>query len=259
MLKVIFSVLLIVTLLISCSTTKEMKKEEVKQSNEKRIVIDTFEVIDFSKKIYSLKCSGEIEIADSRQSMSGAFELKIIRNNKLIIDIFGPFGINVGRIYATKDSLFVYNLWESKYFQSEGALEGFEFLTPFATKLFNLLIAEPFLAQDSLKKVLPISDSLGFNQKISDSNSYRFIYRRNYESMTYLNYNFNKSEFEVYFRKFEKYINYHLPVKIDIYDQKNKNQIKLTIDKFESINHVENFIHEHKVKFKRVNKLFELF
>lgn len=257
--KIFFKLAILIGIvsLFSCSSTKEIKKE-IPHSTPV-ITIDTFEVINFKKNINSLECSGEIEFADTRQSMSGTFEMKILRQNKLSIDVFGPFGINVARIYASEDSVIVYNLWEGKYYQSKGNLDGFEFLAPFASKLFNILVAEPFYEKDSLLKVVPENDSLGFKFKFSDTNYYRFNYRRNFASITYLNYTFKKNVFEVYLKKFNTVNELFLPYNIDIYDQTNKNQLKIKIDEFKSINKVPYFDNEHKSKFKKVNSFQELF
>ncbi len=100
--------------------------------------------------------------------MSGTFEMKIIRDKAVLMDLFGPFGINVARVYSTKDSLMVYNLWSGKYYQTSGSLEGFEFISPFVSKLFSIIIAEPFYDKDSVFLKTPADDSLYFNKKVTN-------------------------------------------------------------------------------------------
>jgi hypothetical protein len=252
----IFALLIIIMFISSCGTTKEVKKE---LPPSQYVSKDTFEVIKFKKNIQSLSCSGNINFSSLNENMKGSFEMEMIRNKVLAMDIFGPFGISVARIFATRDSLILYNLWAGKYYQTNGAIDGFEFISPFVSKLFNLIIAEPFNEVDSLLMEIPLKDSLAFSYKINEKEFYRFIFKRKYESMTYLSYNFNENKYEVYFRNFEKYENFSLPNQIDIYDQTSKNQLKITIEEIKQINAINQIQNSQKNKFKKVNKIEELF
>lgn len=247
----------IIITLISCSSTKEIKRTEISKQIELSAK-DTFEIINFKKNINSLRCEGEVQYSDLQQNMSGSFELEIIRGKKLLIDIYGPFGINVARIYATPDSLFLYNLWASKYYQTSGTIDGLEFLSPFVSKFFNLLTAEPFYEKDSTLITVPLNDSLKFEKK-NQLESYYFNYRREYASMSYLKYIFKNDLFEVYFRNFEFISNLHLPGKVDIYDLNRKQQIKFKVEEFKEINNITEIKNESKPKFKRVYKFSDLF
>ena len=238
--------------LSSCSTTKQINKSKQQK-------LDSNAVVHFHKDIQSLYCEGEIEINASNQDMSGNFELTMIRDSVILLDIFGPFGINVARIYSSVDSIYVYNLWSRKYYANYQKLDGFEFLTPFVSKFFSFIIAEPFYSTDTLKESDLLRDTVSFSKRITENEDYDFTYLRHKKSTLNLTYKYNGDIYNADFTKFAKSGNFELPYKIVIFDIASNNKMVFNINEFKDLN--KNFTINNTIKdnFRKVDSFQELY
>jgi hypothetical protein len=59
--------------------------------------------------VRSLSGSGTISVETSEVAQSGSFELQLHKPDSVLVDVEGPFGINVGSVLLTRDSFLFYN------------------------------------------------------------------------------------------------------------------------------------------------------
>lgn len=237
----------------SCSTTKQIN------NNAHFTKTDSNAIVYFKKDLNSIFCDGEIDITSSNQKMSGNFELTMIRDSAILLDVFGPFGINVARIYSSKDSIYIYNLWSRKYYSDYQKVNGFEFFTPFVTKFFSFIIAEPFYDKDSLRENQFSKDTVNFSKKINQSENYDFTYLLKQKNTLNLSYKYNNNLYKADFTKFGKFGKYELPIEIFVYDTESQNKMRFKVNNFKDLNKVTTINNTIKSNFQKVTTFKELY
>jgi outer membrane lipoprotein-sorting protein len=59
--------------------------------------------------VRSLRGSGTISVETPEVAQSGSFELKLHKPDSVLVNVEGPFGINIGSVLLTRDSFLFYN------------------------------------------------------------------------------------------------------------------------------------------------------
>lgn len=64
--------------------------------------------------VRSLSGSGTISVETPEVAQSGSFELQLHKPDSLLVNVEGPFGINIGSVLLTRDSFVFYNSFENQ-------------------------------------------------------------------------------------------------------------------------------------------------
>ncbi len=103
MLKKSLIIILVSFLMISCSTIKTTKKEKIKVSPK----INFFP--PWNLELNNLIIKTNLSISNKNQSYSASANIRIAKLDSISMKINGPFGISVGKLYATQHMFDFYN------------------------------------------------------------------------------------------------------------------------------------------------------
>lgn len=169
----------IAILFFACASTNETSK------SEKNMQIDTIVVspsnqlsINLKKELTNFEFLGEVTIYINNDEMSGNIEGGYIDNNKIIINVYGPFGIHFAAIEVKQDTIKVANIWHKRYYKSIVNIKSNELKLSLLELTRKILIAEPFIEKvilDSKKDTLVFQNtfsngSIGYNYILSNNN-----------------------------------------------------------------------------------------
>lgn len=93
-------------LLISCSGTKESTREDIKDKLKGR-----------HEGIKTLGATGSVMMSFPDGSNSGRFKLSSTGADSILFEIFGPFGITVGKLYARSDYFLMLNSFNAEAYE----------------------------------------------------------------------------------------------------------------------------------------------
>ena len=127
--KTSISLSIIFILLISCST--------VKQKVDTDVVNIIFPERNTNFKDLSIKSS--ISAAMKDQSMMASANMMIAQMDSISMNLFGPFGIPFGKLYATKDYVLFYNIMTNQVLEGKPTAENMR------TAVFLPLTYEDFI------------------------------------------------------------------------------------------------------------------
>ena len=93
-------------ILISCAGTQETKKETFSDKLNGR-----------QKDLHTLTASGSVIMNYPEGSNSGRFKLTAAGADSLLFEIYGPFGISIGKLFARKDYFLMLNSFSAEAFE----------------------------------------------------------------------------------------------------------------------------------------------
>lgn len=125
----IFISILLVLILASCSSTKKF--------NEKMEEDESLPFYNKELKTLKIEASFDININDNEQS--AGVEINLKRNEEIGMNIFGPFGIEVARLYANSEKMLFYNMFEGSAFQGIPSAENMEKMTNISISINDLI------------------------------------------------------------------------------------------------------------------------
>jgi hypothetical protein len=258
------SFFLVAIFFLACSSTKVQKKYEQTHiekdtlNNEQNGKEPNIEIK--SKNIESFECNGQISLLLNGEELKGSFEIQSIKNRIFLLDIFGPFGINVARIYSDTLTNVFCNIWQGKYYKNKEGIENFEFLSPMPQIFFKIFTAEPFLQNFDNIQVTENQDTLSFNQLLDNNANVHCFYLNSLSSIIKIIVNYKINNYQIIYNNFANYGNYgNLPLNIVIQDVVKNDKITLQIESFDKINAINEIKSINLTKYKEVSNFNELF
>lgn len=253
--SIIFIAILVA--LSSCSTTKQVQKSETKQVVEQPSPLHNL----YKPEIQSIIFSGDFNLKSNFGNFNGTFRFCSSRKDSLLVEIFGPFNINIAKIIAYKSNFAICNLWNGTYYSStvDSINNQYPIFSFSISNILSLLIAEPiysdkyyhFKNNDTINNIFQYHSIIhsNFIDIIDISNNY-IINRNIINSNVQLKINYNN---------YISISNNFLPSKISLKEDNNQININITNIKFEKIN--TDFSNDFKIpsNLKRVNKIQELY
>lgn len=200
----LLTLLLFSILMWGCASTKEVKKDnDTLSTTSKQTSFEqqpkTF-IYQLKKQLESFEFNGEAAIDINGRSYNGNVEGHFIYNNTLVMNVFGPFGIQVARIEIKDDSLIIANLWHKKIYQTNLSINLFNNNLSLSSIARKFLLAEPLLDKqiDSIQKdTLEFIHSLG-NHYIS------YTYDINNQSLNFKKIHIKDYKIKLAYSKYKK-------------------------------------------------------
>ncbi len=96
--------LLLVTIIASCSTSKEISSERI-LSPERLIT----KLEANRRKVRTFSANGTINIKNGSTTIESIFEVNVKKPDSIKVDVFGPFGIELAQILITRDKFLFYD------------------------------------------------------------------------------------------------------------------------------------------------------
>ncbi len=140
--KIVFYVIFASVFFASCSGLEETIRGDAKTSPRLR------EDIKFFDAAYKAK----INFNDASQGAS--VSLKCAGKDSIFMEIYGPFSIKVGELYANKNEFVMKNMMNGKYYIGEPTVEAFEKAAQIPLgfeELASILRAEPIFKPENYK------------------------------------------------------------------------------------------------------------
>lgn len=100
--------LFIISLLLSCSTSKKISNDYISFDDLFNDYKSNFE------RINSISASGTISLTTKNFPLKLEFEMITLKDDKSLIHLFGPLGIYIGNIYLHDDSIMIHNNFNNK-------------------------------------------------------------------------------------------------------------------------------------------------
>lgn len=122
-LKIVISLVLSLVIFLNwgCSSVKEIKK--VIPVKEKKIAKN---IIKTSTPIENLYIEGKMTIENNGESQSGNFKMSIAGMDSVFMQINGPFGITVAKMYSTSDEFIFVNYFGNEAFRGTPSRKNLE-------------------------------------------------------------------------------------------------------------------------------------
>ena len=98
-------------------------------------------VVNRSEKLHSLEGSGAISFDSPELSGTAAFSSRLRMPDSLLVFLEGPFGIDVGTLFLSRDRYVVYNSMENRVFTGNPSTSSFRSVIPFELSYEQLLHA----------------------------------------------------------------------------------------------------------------------
>ncbi|GEM_PF-1374313 len=256
-LKQFILVSLSVLTIVSCTSTKQISKKETEEipATEKPLISPLYK-----PQIQSIITSGKFSFKSNQGNFDGSFKISVSRNDSLIVNIIGPFGINIAKLIANKSNFAVCNLWEGKYFAS--SIDSIRHISPIlaipVSELLKIFIAEPYYSADNYI-ILQHDTSLGriqYQSNLSKPFTENLIINRSNIQKTVLIY--PDLQVNITFEDYETKFGYPLPKKIVIREDNSQLNIAFEINQFENYN--IDFSNEFKIpaNLKKINKIEDI-
>jgi len=239
----------------SCSSIKDTS--EKKQSNLKEKTIDsieTFQVLNLRKGLNNFESTGEVTININNDEFSGNFELGYINNKHCILNIYGPFGLNIASVEIKSDSLKIANLWHKKYYQTHTKIKSTELDLNYLELIRKLLIAEPLIDSIIIKNK---GDTLDFSHTFDKGKaSYKYIISNS-------NLIFSEVEIEQYqvklmYNNYKKNDSNYYPYKLVFEIDSLNAKVTFEIEELEILNDLDKYKPIEYNKLQKVNDINKL-
>ncbi len=93
-------------ILISCAGTQETKREEFQAR-----------FVGRQSDIQTLGAVGSVMMSFPQASNTARFKLSTVGTDSLLLEIYGPFGINIGKLYARQDYFLMLNTFNAEAYE----------------------------------------------------------------------------------------------------------------------------------------------
>lgn len=183
-----FILLLVFAIISSCSTTQKTKRIDLPQKYEATDIL--INKVDLEYINAYAKFSAEVN--GSSQSFAGRYRLA--GQDSISMDIFGPFGIAVGRLYSSSDLFLFHNIFENSAYEGIPSAKNFQ-----RTAQINVSFADLI----AIVRAEPLNDPDEYKLFDLDTNKNIAIYQ-NIEKKRYIElikYSFNEGAITQYQRK----------------------------------------------------------
>lgn len=230
MYKILYSpsLLIIFSLfLFACSSTKDTTKTDITTKTE--ISIDTsakLTTIQLKKGLGNFEFSGEVIVKVNSDEFSGNFEGGYIEDDKLILNVFGPFGIHIASIEIIKDTLKIANLWHKKFYQNKININSDEINLTGLELSRKILLAEPLQNQVSLTTQ---KDTLYFKNNLKNGKiEYNYILTSN--KLSFLELKIENNNINLVYSAYKKINDNAYPMEIVIESKDYNSKVKFELE-----------------------------
>lgn len=202
----------------------------------------TFEDINASmksnfEKINNYSATGEVELNLQKLKMDLRFSIDAVKPKTAIINLFGPFGLDIASIYLQGDTLMVYNSINNQVIKTTLASKKFNdnkdlmfFITSFTQLLFGYLDVDN-IESDSTELVEKNENLcvLKYNNDVKVD----FCFNRTSMFISKIFYDKKSTDekFEIIFEKIKQVEGIKFPMQITFNNLKSYETISLTINK----------------------------
>lgn len=235
------SVFFALSFLISCSTSKRVTHESISFDELLKKYKSNFESIN------SIYASGTISLSTKNFPVKLEFEMITLKDNRAVIDLWGPLGIYVGNLYLNDDSIMIHNNFNNKLiYTSFKSNKLRKFLSDDINKkmIYSLLLGYINPDQIDSDSSSAIIDSGNFYllSKFKEDRKIVFYFDKKYWMISEINIlkedklisNVSLTDF------IQTEDDYRFPTKIKLHDLRTNNSIEINISGVEF--NKENFI-----------------
>jgi hypothetical protein len=219
------SLILILILIASCSSVKKEKRDAFKGNIKKKTELRNLKI----------ECSIEPDTPD----LSGAFNsiFEIAARDSFRLKVYAPFGIEVARILASKNSFLAYNVFQSQAFRGKSSSNSLE-------KVANIKIEFDDLISFMRSDVPGDPKSYIFEKDLGDGRSlYRSKQKKNYLEFVTLDPDANLIQYQqqdsdgntslnVYFEDYKLWGDFTLAGKVTIKLPDQDSELVIDIDEY---------------------------
>ena len=241
----------------SCSTTKELKQEEKKQTT----VITESPIANYYKPgIQSLIFSGNFSIKSSELNFDGTFRMCVSRQDSLVLYVYGPFNVSIAKLLIYKSDFAICNLWQGTYYSS--SIDSLKNISPLfsipMSNIISLFIPEPYYPEAKYASIQ--ADTLNNQFEYQSVSSANFI-----ENIIITNNNISTKQISsndlyltINYTNYTSAFIFQLPTKIVINEQNRGINADFIINKFENYN--TDFSSDFRIpsNLKKINKIDDL-
>ena len=171
--------LLLAILVSSCSTVKQAKRD----------LTDYFSILK-NRQIenYTASCTFGIKVPKLEQSVT--LKIRLSRTDSISINMTGPFGISLGKMFATKDYFLFYSTFEGIAYEGNPNTENIDntlHLPVSFSDLFSILRNEAVFEPENYYQAIRTSHS----SPLHDAGSAALVYKKDdMEDIAFINKNF---------------------------------------------------------------------
>lgn len=255
--KIIYFLLSIVLSIIlnSCSSVKDSTQKEQQMLHEKTIdTLQHIKRINLRKGLNNFESIGEVTIKVNNDEFSGNFELGYIDKNICIVNVYGPFGINIASIELKSDTIKLANLWHKTYYQTNAKIESTELNLNFLELARKILLAEPLI--DSIN-INQNTDTLYFSNSFDKGiASYKYIISTNKLYFSYVE--IEKNKLNLNYNNYKKIENSYYPYNIYIEIESLKAIISFEIEELKILKEINKYKPIDYNKLQKVDDIYKL-
>lgn len=220
-------------LFFSCVSTKKISVDEKTFDELLEIYKSNFQ------KIFSYSGNGTIELNLKNIKTILQFSIQTKKPSKALLDLYGPFGFDIGSVYLNNDSIIIYNAFQEQIILTEFSSEKFKDLT--STQLDKDFIFSMLFGYFDLQELE--EDSSIIKNKENEFELIKFlkgrklmlVYEKVSSSLNKITVfeNFNEPIFEIAFAEIKNYNELKFPYKISFVNFKTNESISLKFKKIE--------------------------
>lgn len=233
--RLVFTMFFLSFLFISCSSAQEVKKEQSKQDTLKLLKKPeklNFRINDF----YGLELSTiyTVEMANDAVQTSG--QIKIAAYDSVSLNLNGPMGIALGKLFASPQKFVYFNIFEKIAFEgspNSRNLQAAARINLDYNDLISILRNETPNKKDELKEYSSDKDKEIYINKRNNYVEFIVFNKAKDRILQYQRKDLdNKLIFRAEFLEFEKISNSFLPKKINVEFPEIKTKLKLEINEY---------------------------
>lgn len=214
---------MLLTLLASCSTTKNIDKAEVKIDRK-----------EFSNMQFDANIS--TQFPDFNQTFMS--QVKIAGHDSVSLTAFGPFGVTVAKLYANTDKFIFYNIFENSIYQGKPSSENLYKAAKINLSFRDLI---GFLRGETPEHITDYKiydendEQTVYANKAADNSAEFIVVSKSMRSITQYQRKDKSNELElnVFLTDFKKYDGTNLASKIVFDFPKMNGKLTLELDKIE--------------------------
>lgn len=234
----IILIIFITSISFSCSSTKKISTSETVQQQDsiKDTTTQEFKV-NLKKALINYEFEGEIVVQINNDELTGNIEGGYVDKNRMLINVYGPFGIHFASIEVVQDTLKVANLWHKRFYQTNINISNSEIKLTLLDLARKIILAEPLVDSLVMKSK---KDTLYFQHTISKGIAeYNYIVSNNHLNFKKLKINNLNIQFK--YSKYKTINSNNYPLNIDIEIGEPKMKLQFQIDEMKVLKELDKY------------------
>lgn len=235
----IILIIFITSISLSCSSTKKISTSETGQQQEP--IMDTTTTQEFKvnlkKALLNYEFEGEIVVQINNDELTGNIEGGYVDKNRMLINVYGPFGIHFASIEVVQDTLKVANLWHKRFYQTNINISNSEIKLTLLDLARKIILAEPLVDSLAIKSK---KDTLYFQNTISKGIAeYNYILSNNH--LNFKNLKIDNLNIQLKYSKYKTINSNNYPLNIDIEIGEPKMKLQFQIDEIKVLKELDKY------------------